>query len=637
MLAVGALTGAARAADIDVAGNVDGLPHAWSSPWTANNVYHLKGQIYVTPGATLVIEPGTLIVSDPNELDPPAGPGKGSLAVCRGAQIFALGSQEKPVIMTSTSDVATWTGGNPKTGTWREAANEWGNLTVMGAGYISENAVGGNVPTPNAANVANMEGLVAGPATDQYGGGNDDDDSGTIKYLSLRYGGKVVALTVELNGLSLGGIGRGTDIHHIDIMNNVDDGIEIWGGTVNLKYLNIWNIGDDCFDVDQGWRGKAQFGLLVQGYSLNAAQGSGVGDNIFETDGGEDSDWQPVTTATIYNFTAIGQPVDGDQGTAWRDNARIQYRNCIFMDLGEELVRLDNVDGDGAHGYGFNGTLSWADTWTTNFNAVPAHANDPANPSLFYKAQTSGKLAEVTDSVFFRNVFASAYTTATAVGVLPVSGTNNNVLIAGTADVDAPIQSLTRAAPVVKGGKTMVQVISLDPRPKNQALTSVATAPNDGFFTPFQSYRGGFAPGQTWLSDWTASYAFGFTPAENQWTDLGFAKAGQKGDPTLVGTGNLSAGSSTMLHLTNARSGSLAVLFVSFASFPAPFKGGTLVTLPLALNVSLATDANGSTILPFAWPAGIPAGFNLFFQYGVSDVSSSFNVSLSNGVRATQP
>jgi hypothetical protein len=80
-------------------------------------------------------------------------------------------------------------------------------------------------------------------------------------------------------------------------MNNVDDGIEIWGGTVNLKYFSIWNIGDDSFDVDQGWRGKAQFGLIVQGYSLDANQGSGVGDNVFETDGAEDSDAQPVTTA----------------------------------------------------------------------------------------------------------------------------------------------------------------------------------------------------------------------------------------------------------------------------------------------------------------------------------------------------
>src|SRR5262249_9018976 len=148
-------------------------------------------------------------------------------------------------------------------------------------------------------------------------------------------------------------------------------------GTVNIKYFNIWNIGDDCFDVDQGWRGKAQFGLLVQGYSTKVAQGSGTGDNMFETDGAEQSDWQPVTTAVVYNVTGIGQPgsaggtaLDGsDHATAWRDNARVQYRNCIFMDVGDRLVSFDNVDGDGGAGYGFGtpATLSWAATWTTDF------------------------------------------------------------------------------------------------------------------------------------------------------------------------------------------------------------------------------------------------------------------------------
>lgn len=489
--------GAASASEILVTTNI-----AVSTTWTANNTYNLQGQIYVLPGATLTIEAGTLIASDTNI--------GGSLAVARGAQIFVNGTAANPVIMTSEADVATWVGGDPKTGTWREAANEWGNLTIMGAGYISENATVGNSATPSASNVAAMEGLVAGFPGDTkvlYGGGNDDDDSGTIQYLSLRYGGKVVGLNNELNGLSLGAIGRGTDIHHVEIMNNVDDGIEVWGGTVNLKYFSIWNIGDDSLDVDQGWRGKAQFGLIVQGYSLNAAQGSGVGDNCLELDGAEDSHWQPVTTATIYNCTVIGQPVDGDHGTAWRDNARVQFRNCLFMDLGEKLVQFDNVDGDGASGYGFNGTTTWPDTWTTD-SSVYSGVNAPANPALFYTAQLPGKLAEIRDSVFFRNLFATAYTEATSRGVFDVA--NANVLIPGFDPNDAPITSITRGPAVVKGGKTMLPVIGLDPRPANEALVSVAAAPNDGFYTPAQ-YRGAFAPGASWLGDWTASTAFGFT------------------------------------------------------------------------------------------------------------------------------
>jgi len=495
----------AAQAQINVSGDI-----TVSTTWTANNVYNLTGQVYVTNGATLTIEAGTVIASAPTVN------GAGALCITRGSQIFVQGTQDQPVIMTSTNDTATWIGGDPKTGTWREAANEWGNLTICGQAYMNENQIGTNLPAPDAGNYGIMEGLTEGFPGDtrvRYGGGNDDDDSGTISYLSLRYGGRVVGLGTELNGLSLGALGRNTDIHHVEIMNNVDDGIEIWGGTVNLKYFSIWNIGDDSLDVDQGWRGKAQFGLIVQGHSVDAAQGSGVGDNVFEMDGCEDSFWQPVTTSTIYNCTVVGQPLDGDHATAWRDNARVQLRNCVFMDIGERLVSFDNSDGDtpiAGAGYGASGTLSWANTWTTPFTATST-VNPPANPALFYTVQTSGNLIEIRDSVFFRNLHASAQTEANARGVFAPANdnVNNSALVL---DAQSPIVGITRGPLVVRGGKNMLPVTFLDPRPKNEALTSVAAAPADGFFTPAQ-YRGAFAPGQqSWLCKWTASFAFGFTP-----------------------------------------------------------------------------------------------------------------------------
>ncbi|MCK6447182.1 MAG: hypothetical protein L6Q99_12400 [Planctomycetes bacterium] len=507
--------GSANAAEILVTADI-----STSTTWTANNTYNLQNQIYVLPGATLTIEPGTLIQSD-------TGVG-GSLAVCKGAQIFVQGTSAKPVVFTSKADTLTG---------WHEGVNEWGNLTIMGAAYISENAIATNTPAPNAANVAPMEGLVAafpGDTKVLYGGGNDDDDSGSVSYASFRYGGKVIGLNNELNGLSLGGIGRNTDLHHIEILSNVDDGIEIWGGTVNLKHFSIWYVGDDSLDIDQGWRGKAQNGLIVQGYSANASQGSGVGDNAIEMDGAEQSDYQPVTTGTLYNLTVIGQPIDGDHGTAWRDNCRMQVRNSIFMELGEELVKFDNVDGDGGAGYGFNGTLSWANTWATAYNAVPAHGNDftTGTYTTNYPAQVDGNLAEIKDSVFYNNPFANAYTQATTVGVFNAG--NNNVTA-----VASPITAITRAAPVVKGGKTMLQVTSLDPRPANDAVTSVGSAPNDGFFTP-QQYRGAFDPacGQTWLDGWTATYAYGITPTVSGPAQYCTAKVNSLGcTPTVASTG----------------------------------------------------------------------------------------------------
>jgi hypothetical protein len=118
-------------------------------------------------------------------------------------------------------------------------------------------------------------------------------------------------------------------------------------------------------------------------------------------------------------------------------------------------------------------------------------------------------LAEITDSVFFRNLNANAYTEATARGVFNVG--ENNVLTAGSSDSSAPVKLVTRGAAVPAPGYNVLPVIALDPRPANDALTSIAGAPNDGFFTT-ALYRGAFAPGaQSWLCNWTASYAFGFT------------------------------------------------------------------------------------------------------------------------------
>lgn len=452
-----------------------------SVTWTADNTYNLQNQIYVLPGASLTIEAGTRIASSPT------ANGSGSLAICRGAKIFALGTAEQPIIFTSTED----------NGTWREAANEWGNLTIMGNAYISNSFQSGNSNT-FGNNVSPMEGLVEefpGDSRVYYGGVDDDDSSGALSYVSIRYGGRVVGLANELNGLSLGGIGRGTDIDHIEIMNNVDDGIEIWGGTVNLSHVNIWNVGDDSFDIDQGWRGSAQYGLIVQGYSLDASQGSGVGDNMCETDGAENSDAQPVTTAQIANFTMIGQPIDGDGATVWRDGARVQYNQCIIMDCGEKVVRPDGDDGDGSAGYGYNGTLTLAEVFNT-----PYTYSDPT----FYGSQVSGTLSGIEDSVLYNNANYTDFNTYNGARGNKIEPTNS------------PIVSLVRDTPVVKGGKVQQRVISIDPRAATNAAKNADGANGVNGFVEAASYRGAFAEDSTWLCNWTATDEFGFlaTPAE---------------------------------------------------------------------------------------------------------------------------
>jgi hypothetical protein len=558
--------------------------------------------VYVTSGATLTIEAGTVVAcfvaADPVNM--------GSLCVCRDGKIRVLGTATDAVIMTSTEDVATWTGsvvvrdggtgkvtsittmGNPKTGTWRASCSEWGNLTILGQGLIGAEKAADNSFTrnyrdgaapvpfvtntarPTGLNLAVMEGLTPsfdGDPRVLYGGANDDHSSGELHYLSIRYGGLVKAAAVELNGLSMGGVGRGTPVDHIEIMNNVDDGIETWGGTVNYKYIAIWNIGDDSFDVDEGWRGKAQFGLSVQGYSkTTVAQGSGGGATGLEIDGAEASDSVPMTCATIYNWTLIGQPdgqlpgkVGSDTGAEFRDEARVQMRQFIMMDVGENLVRELNSEsttdvpgwryGDTGGGGNPSNIPFWAgptgvwampytETWNTANPQTGGHANmkDAAGTQLtqaqiqaLFQCQSQGNnlgahnqgyLMELTDSVFYNNNYASgAYTNTNALG--PDVAGGKSVTVAGQAvdvanllgNVKAsakPIVKYTREAPVtLTGSLAMANITDLDPRAAGSAVTSVDTAPNDGFFTPVR-FRGAFSDKVNWLLGWTASDAYGF-------------------------------------------------------------------------------------------------------------------------------
>jgi len=544
-----ATAGSAMAADVLVNANITS-----STLWTSDNVYQLDGQIYVTNGATLTIQPGTVIASiDADE---------GSLAITRGSQIIADGTAADPIVFTSQSDRNTWTGDDPATTVWREANSEWGNLTLMGNGYISSKGkdlaldsdprTSGN--TFNAGNNVNfMEGLTPANGSDTntlYGGTDDDDDSGILRYVSTRYTGKVESLTRELNGLSLGGIGRGTTIEYIDIMNNVDDGIELWGGTVNIKYASIWNIGDDSFDVDQGWRGKGQFIFIVQGYSDSTAdQGSGVGDNMLEIDGAERFDAQPVTTTSLYNVTLIGQPLGGDRGLEFRDNSRVQLRQAIFMDVGGRVIHNGQTDDEGEHefivgaGYGGNGTTPFLTTWSTSYtstsvvnaNTAPFDASNPS-PATLYQAQSAGNatgqgfLNEVTDTVFFRNLgntdSGDNYNTADLVGATvdaantgddmgggETNAAKSNVVLAYDStnpNDNMPIVSLNRAALVSTPDGNMLRVTSIDPRPVGVAATSAGSPPADGFYTA-TNYRGAFAPtGQIWLAGWSTPAAQGF-------------------------------------------------------------------------------------------------------------------------------
>ncbi|MCR9246596.1 MAG: hypothetical protein NXI31_16300 [bacterium] len=594
-----------------------------STTWTSNNVYNLQQQIYVRNGATLTIEAGTRIESTANL--------GGSLAVARGSKIEARGTATRPIVFTSTND----------NGTARTGANEWGNLTIMGNAYISEDVNGTATPntsTPNASNFAFMEGLLGTGPDQRYGGGDDNDNSGTVTYCSFRFGGRVIALTNELNGLSLGGIGRNTTINHVEVYNNVDDGIEIWGGTVNINRALISNVGDDSFDVDQGWRGSADQICIIQGYSVNAPQGSGHGDNAFEIDGAEQSDYQPRTRCKITNATVIGAPpkeiapgtgifVSGsgsDHATAWRDGAGVQYTNCIFMDVGEKVVAFDNIDGDGGAGYGINGTPAWPAIWSLPATTLPSvnAGTGTGAPSALYTAQDpSGTVCQMTDSVIYNAINTNAYTTYNSLGL---NTGNDNVNSATT----SPVVSVTHGLEITTARGPITRVTAINPQPQGDALTPVSPS------IAGHNFRGAFEPGVSW-ANWTAMAEYGVL-ATTALTALTSGSAGANGNPVHGGTFNGTTGAGTA-DLSNAPGGAAAILLLGLTqgnTSLAPFGLPDITLVPALGGPSLFTFTNGSGSASVALnygPNGSFPGIRVYTQFLVGDATGNGGATATNG------
>ncbi|MGH9867822.1 MAG: hypothetical protein ACREAA_06625, partial [Candidatus Polarisedimenticolia bacterium] len=323
------------AAEVDITANITA-----SETWTSNNEYILTQPIYVTNGATLTIEPGTVVRGEPSDSGDPNNPNPGTLIIARGSKLRALGTVDNPIVFTDLFDDNVH--GNPGTDPYDRLENalgltgQWGGVILLGRTYVANNTLAG----PNAAREVQIEGLTSVGSLGLYGnGGNDDDDSGTLTYVSIRYGGFNLAPNNEINGLTLGAVGRQTDIDFVEVMQNKDDGIEFFGGTVNVKHVIAVAGGDDSIDYDEGYRGKGQFILLVQG-----TPGPDKSDKGAEQDGGNNPDGsQPFATPAFYNVTMVGLGGDVSEtytakatNTAlhFRDNAAGRYYNSFVADFG---------------------------------------------------------------------------------------------------------------------------------------------------------------------------------------------------------------------------------------------------------------------------------------------------------------
>ena len=285
--------------------------------WTSNNIYILAGKVVVEDGITLSIEPGTIVKGQK---------GTGSLAsaliIARGGKIMAEGTSESPVIFTSIDDNIQV---GQKAGTNLNESNNglWGGVLILG---YAKGSFKGDVTE------VQIEGIPAGDTFGLYGGDDDDDNSGVFKYISIRHGGALIGEGNEINGLTLGAVGRNTVIDNVEVVANFDDGVEFFGGTVNASNLIVWAQGDDGLDIDQAYAGTVTNSLVVLGE---------ISDHAFEIDGPEGA-YQ--AQFTISNTTIIGnKATPGGEYADYRSKALGATNNIFAYGFKESSdVELDN-------------------------------------------------------------------------------------------------------------------------------------------------------------------------------------------------------------------------------------------------------------------------------------------------------
>jgi hypothetical protein len=257
-----------------------------TTTWTSNNNYLLDGIVFVNDGQTLTIEAGTVIRAKTGQ-DINAS----ALVVARGGKIIAEGTADNPIIFTVQGDDLE--GSVPI-----ESNGLWGGVIILGS-----------APVNSASGENFIEGIPPEEPRAVYGGNIENDNSGILRYVSIRHGGTSLGEGNEINGLTLGGVGKETTIEYVEVISNRDDGFEFFGGTVNVKYLLSAYCGDDAFDFDLGYTGNAQF--------LIGLQAGSTGDLLIELSA---NDGFPGTRPVIANATLIGRGMDEDGQTGRFDN-----------------------------------------------------------------------------------------------------------------------------------------------------------------------------------------------------------------------------------------------------------------------------------------------------------------------------
>lgn len=331
----------------DTVEDVAGGDISADTTWSADTTYILKGKVFVTGGATLTIEPGTLIRGDVGS----------ALVVATDGSIDAQGTADAPIVFTSSKDTQAEKG-------------DWGGVVLIGQAPI--NVDGGT------DRVEGFESGEEGKVT--YGGDAADGSCGTLRYVRIEYAGFALLPDNELNGLTVAGCGSGTELDFIQVHRGQDDGIEFFGGRAGIKHAIVSLPDDDGIDWDYGWQGKGQF-LIVK-------QDANNGDKGFESDNNGDApDATPVSSPELWNMTLIGSNDPGavkDQGgmhlrrgtAGSMHNAIVAYFKSFAVDVdgkgSVENAEAGELSIENSYFYGNGGDTNWP----ADFDVADGEEND---------------------------------------------------------------------------------------------------------------------------------------------------------------------------------------------------------------------------------------------------------------------
>lgn len=299
--------------------------------WTSDKVYFLDGKVVVNDGVTLTIQAGTIIKGKQG-----TGTLASALVIARGAKINAQGTAALPIIFTSELDNIQ-PGQLSGTNLTETDQGKWGGLIILGRAPIS---------AENGDTEAQIEGLPVTEIYGTYGGTNAADNSGILAYVSIRHGGALIGAGNEINGLTLGGVGTGTQISKIEVISNLDDGIEFFGGTVNVSDVIIGFVGDDGLDVDQNYSGTITNFMVINGANsdktleIDGPEGTTYTSGLFNLTNGTTYAFGGGATTADFKSKAQGTVTNVKLGTA---KVRASYQNDCTDPKADAFTYLTNA------------------------------------------------------------------------------------------------------------------------------------------------------------------------------------------------------------------------------------------------------------------------------------------------------